>query len=152
MCGGVNMIPRIEMVKPLENYLLYVVFKDGKKGFYNVLEDIEQIPQFEDLKTINGLFKQVQVDESGTCVFWSDFIDLPSDAIYENLMIDDDYTKLTSSERARLEEAEADSKTIDRVLIRFVPEEEPTQEEIEAIAEAKADIEPTKSHNDINWD
>lgn len=108
MFGGVEMIPRIKDIKPLENYMLYVVFKDGKKGFYNVSEDIEQIPQFEDLKTINGLFKQVQIDESRTCVFWSDFIDLPSDAIYENLLIDDDYTKLTPSERARLEEADGD--------------------------------------------
>lgn len=113
------MIPRIKDIKPLENYMLYVVFKDGKKGFYNVSEDIEQIPQFEDLKTINGLFKQVQIDESRTCVFWSDFIDLPSDAIYENLLIDDDYTKLTPSERARLEEAEADSETIDHNSINW---------------------------------
>ena len=81
------MIPRIEKVQPLENYMLYVEFKDGTKGFYNVAEDIEQIPQFEDLKTIQGFFETVQVDESRTCVFWSDFIDLPSDAIYENLII-----------------------------------------------------------------
>lgn len=99
------MIPRIETVKPLENYMLYVEFKDGIKGLYNVAEDIEQIPQFEDLKKINGLFKQVQVDESKTCVYWSDMIDLPSDTIYENLLIDADYTKFTPSENARLEEA-----------------------------------------------
>lgn len=80
------MIPRIKIVKPLENYMLYVEFKDGKKGLYNVAEDIEQIPQFEDLKTINGFFKQVQIDKSKTCVYWSDVIDLPSDAIYENLI------------------------------------------------------------------
>lgn len=106
------MIPRIKTVKPLENYLLYVEFKDGKKGFYSVLEDIEQIPQFEELKTIRGFFEQVKLDESKTCVFWSDTIDLPSDAIYENLLIDADYTKLTPSERVRLENAEKDNETI----------------------------------------
>lgn len=31
------------------------------------------------------MFEQVQLDESRTCVFWSNEIDLPSDAIYENL-------------------------------------------------------------------
>ena len=106
MFGGVNVIPRIETIKPLKNYMLYVVFKDGKSGFYDVGEDILQIPEFKDLKTITGLFENVQIDESRTCVFWSDFIDLPSDAIYENLMIDADYTKLTSAERIRLEKVE----------------------------------------------
>lgn len=47
---------------------------------------------------------------------------------------------------------EKDIETIYRVLVRFVPEEEPTPDEIEAIAEARADTEPTISHNDINWD
>lgn len=85
------MIPRIKSLKPLENFILYVVFQDGKKGFYNVLEDIEQIPQFEDLRTTSGLFENVQVDESRTCVFWSEVIDLPSDAIYENLQEEGKY-------------------------------------------------------------
>ena len=37
----------------------------------------------QNLKNIYGLFEQVQLDESRTCVFWNDDIDLPSDAIYE---------------------------------------------------------------------
>ncbi len=47
---------------------------------------------------------------------------------------------------------EKDIDTIYRVLVRFVPEDEPTEEELEAIAEAKADTSPTVSHEDINWD
>lgn len=79
------MISRIKEVKPLENYLLQVVFDDGKSGIYDVEDDINTIPQYKDLKTIKGMFEQVKLDESRTCVFWSDEIDLPSDAIYENL-------------------------------------------------------------------
>lgn len=79
------MILRIKEVKPLENYLLQVVFDDGKSGIYDVKDDINTIPQYRDLKTIEGMFKQAKLDESRTCVFWSDEIDLPSDAIYENL-------------------------------------------------------------------
>lgn len=45
--------------------------------------DIEKIKGYENLKIIPGLFEQVQLDESRTCIFWNDFIDLPSDAIYE---------------------------------------------------------------------
>lgn len=119
MFGGVEMIPRIETIKPLKNYMLYVVFKDGKKGFYDVGEDIEQIPQFEDLKAIKGFFEQVQLDESKTCVYWSDIIDLPSDAIYENLLDDEDYIKLTPTERASLEEALADPETIPHDAINW---------------------------------
>lgn len=47
---------------------------------------------------------------------------------------------------------EEDIETIYRVLIRFVPEDNPTQEEIKAIAAAKADKSPTTPHEAINWD
>lgn len=102
------MIPRIKTLKPLENYTLFVVFDDGKSGFYDVAEDINQIPEFEDLKTIYGLFESVQLDESRTCVFWSDMIDLPSDTIYEHLQeIPED--EPTPDEIKAIEEAKADT-------------------------------------------
>lgn len=77
------MIPRIKSIKPKEDYILYVVFDDGKRCLYDVKEDMNSIEHYKDLKEIKGLFKQVQLDESRTCVFWNDCIDIPSDAIYE---------------------------------------------------------------------
>ena len=41
---------------------------------------------------------------------------------------------------------EKDIDTIYKVLIRFVPEDEPLPDELEAIREAKADTSPTISH------
>lgn len=81
------MIPKIKSVKPLENYMLHVIFDDGRDCLYDVTEDIKHIKGYEDLKYIHGLFEQVQLDESRTCVFWNDFIDLPSDTIYEYSII-----------------------------------------------------------------
>lgn len=48
---------------------------------------------------------------------------------------------------------ENDTETIFRVLIRFVPEDVPLPDEIEAIARANQSIEAygTVSHEDINW-
>ena len=80
------MIPRIKSVKPLKGYLLHVIFDDGKDCIYNVKDDIDNIKSYKDLETITGLFEQVQLDESRTCVFWNDYIDLPSDTIYENAL------------------------------------------------------------------
>ncbi len=77
------MIPRIKSVKPMNNFVLQVVFDDGKGVLYNVEDDIDTIPSYQDLKTIPGLFNQVQLDPSRTCVFWNDMIDLASDTIYE---------------------------------------------------------------------
>ena len=77
------MIPRIKKLEPLENYRLYVVFDDGTKIIYDVKEDIENIPDYSVLMTTYGLFNQVQLDQSRTCIFWNDYIDLPSDTIYE---------------------------------------------------------------------
>lgn len=77
------MIPRIKSIKPMQGYILQVVFDDGKKCLYDVNSDIDSIKGYDDLKNIRGLFEQVQLDESRTCVFWNDYIDIPSDAIYE---------------------------------------------------------------------
>lgn len=77
------MIPRIKSVKPLSSFFLEVVFDDGKKCIYDVEEDIKQIKSYEELRNIPGLFQQVKLDTSRTCVFWNENIDLPSDTIYE---------------------------------------------------------------------
>ena len=77
------MIIRIKEIKPLENHILLVTFDDGKIVEYNVREDIDTLPGYNDLLSIHGLWQQVQLDESRTCVYWNDYIDLPSDIIYE---------------------------------------------------------------------
>ena len=77
------MIVRIKNIQPLDDYRLFVTFDDGKSVIYNVKEDMETLPGYDDLEHITGLFRHVQLDESRTCVFWNDYIDLPSDTIYE---------------------------------------------------------------------
>lgn len=77
------MIPRIKEIKPLDNYMLRVIFYDGKKVIYDVKEDIDTIKSYKLLETLPGLFSQVALDESRTCIYWNDEIDLPSDIIYE---------------------------------------------------------------------
>lgn len=77
------MLRRIKMVEPLPGYCLRACFDDGRVVIYDVKEDMAQIPSYRPLATIAGLFAQVQLDQSRTCVFWNDEIDLPSDMIYE---------------------------------------------------------------------
>lgn len=69
------------MVVP--KYQLVVCFDDGKMVLYDVEEDIDTISSYRPLKTVLGLFQQAQLDESRTCIWWNDQIDLPSDTIYE---------------------------------------------------------------------
>ena len=63
------MIPRIKQLEPLANYLLRVVFDDGKIVLYDVKEDMRDIPSYAVLATTYGLFRQVQLDESRTCIY-----------------------------------------------------------------------------------
>lgn len=77
------MIPKIRSLKPLENYILHVIFDDGKNVLYDVKEDMNQISKYKDLQNNYGLFQQVKLDKSRTCIYWNDTIDLPSDIIYE---------------------------------------------------------------------
>ena len=74
------MIPRISSVRPLPDFLLAVDFDDGKRVLYDVKEDMN-LPGYDQLRAVTGLFQQVQLDQSRTCVYWNDEIDLPSDAI-----------------------------------------------------------------------
>lgn len=46
---------------------------------------------------------------------------------------------------------EKDIDTIYKVIIKFIPESEPEPDELEAIAEAKADTSPTTPHEAVNW-
>ena len=50
---------------------------------YDVMVDIKTLPSFRPLLDVCGLFKQVQLDSSRTCLFWNEEIDLASDCIYE---------------------------------------------------------------------
>lgn len=76
------MIQRIRFVAPLPDYRLDVAFDDGKRVVYDVKEDMH-LPNYSQLREVTGLFQQVRLDESRTCVYWNDEIDLPSDTIYE---------------------------------------------------------------------
>lgn len=77
------MIPRIKSFKVLDDYLLFVEFDDGYKVIYDVKDDIRTLPSFRALSEVYGLFQQVQLDSSRTCIYWNDEIDLASDSIYE---------------------------------------------------------------------
>ena len=77
------MIPKIKSFCPLKDYLLEVVFDDGRIVRYDLKEDIRTIPDFQALETEYRLFQNAQLDTSRTCIYWNGRIDLPSDTIYE---------------------------------------------------------------------
>lgn len=77
------MLPKIKSIKPMRNYLLDIVFDDGYEGIYDMKADMNILPGYDDLKNIYGLFEQVCIDKSRTCIFWNDYIDLSSDTLYE---------------------------------------------------------------------
>lgn len=76
------MIPRIKKITVLPDFMLSVVFDDGKRVIYDIKDDMG-LPGYGLLREMPGLFGQVQLDQSRTCVYWNDETDLPSDAIYE---------------------------------------------------------------------
>ena len=67
----------------MENYILDVVFDDNVRVHYDMKEDISSLPGYDDLRNIQGLYQNVQLDLSRTCIYWNEYIDLPSDTIYE---------------------------------------------------------------------
>jgi hypothetical protein len=58
------MIPRIKSIQPLENYVLFVEFDDGRKVQYDVKDDINTLADFSMLESECGLFQNIQLDSS----------------------------------------------------------------------------------------
>ena len=77
------MIPRIKKLETRDDFKLIVSFDSGETVVYDVNDDISNIPDFSVLKTEIGLFDNAQIDESRTCVFWNDRVDLASDTLLE---------------------------------------------------------------------
>ena len=77
------MIPRIRKLDLMPDYKLKILFDYGKMVLYDVNDDINSIEEFQNLKNQTGLWNCVQIDESRTCIYWNDRIDLPSDTLYE---------------------------------------------------------------------
>lgn len=77
------MFPKIKSVIDRNDFKLDVIFDDGKHVLYDVSDDIKNIPDFADLKTQYALFNNFTLDQSRTCITWSDRIDLSSDSIYQ---------------------------------------------------------------------
>ena len=75
-------MPKIKSIKALDNYILEIVFDDGKKVHYDMKEDMETLPNYCKLAE-NNLFEKFYVDESRAFVIWTKEIDLPSDILYE---------------------------------------------------------------------
>lgn len=65
------MIHRIKNIRSLPDYMLHVIFDDGKDILYDVKDDIQALEGYKDLENITGLFQQAQLDHSRTCVFWN---------------------------------------------------------------------------------
>lgn len=77
------MIPRIKDFKVLDNLKLRIEFDDKYTVIYDVMDDIQNIPSYKDLLQQKDLFQQAKVDTSRTIIYWNDYIDLPSDMLYE---------------------------------------------------------------------
>lgn len=78
------MFHRIQSITLKDSYILTATFQDGTVKDYDLKPLFTEIPVFEDLKSVTGLYEQVRVDTGGYGISWNDSIDLSSDEIWEN--------------------------------------------------------------------
>lgn len=81
---GTGMFYKIQSVIPEEDFILQVRFMDGVEKKYDIKPLFQKVPEFLDLKTIPGLYKQVKVDTGGYGISWNDEIDLAGNELREN--------------------------------------------------------------------
>ena len=78
------MFHRVKDVKPLENYIIEVIFQNNEKKYYDISRLFKKWTICQSLQEISGLFEQVKVDPGGYGISWNDEIDLSCDELWEN--------------------------------------------------------------------
>lgn len=76
------MTHRIREIKTLNDFVILVVFQDGVEKQYDMKNLFTELPQFQVLETIHGLFETVKVDIGGCGISWNDELDLSSDELW----------------------------------------------------------------------
>ena len=101
------MIYRIKSVEPLSDFILRIEFDDGYTVLYDVKEDFD-LPGYDLLRDVPGLFASVQLDQSRGFLYWNEDVDLPWDILREYgkpIEGDPDFTRLTPAEESTLASA-----------------------------------------------
>lgn len=78
------MFHKIKSVKAMPDYILMVSFVEGIQKTYNLKPLFNQLPVFQDLQHIKGLYEQVQVDPGGYGISWNDDLDIACDELWAN--------------------------------------------------------------------
>lgn len=76
------MFHTIKNITAKDNFILSAVFSDGTVKDYDVKPLFIELPLFNDLKNIPGLFEQVKVDIGGYGISWNDELDLACDELW----------------------------------------------------------------------
>ena len=82
------MLHIVERVCALPNFKLRVFFAEGITKIYNMAPLISTMPAFLTLEDNPSEFLNVKVDIGGHGILWSDNLDLSSEELWENSIVD----------------------------------------------------------------
>lgn len=77
------MFYKITSLATLDDYILLVGFSDGVYKKFDLKKVMNKYEVFNDLKKIEGLYKQAKIDIGGYGIIWNDYLDISSSGIYE---------------------------------------------------------------------
>jgi len=78
------MFHKVEAVKALPNFHLYVTFRSGEQKIYDIHPLIEKYEPFQSFLLTYKLFEQVKIAGGGYGIYWNEDLDLSSDELYIN--------------------------------------------------------------------
>lgn len=80
---------KIKAVEPLPDRVLLVSFDDGRKVLFEPTPYLT-IDDYDVFSIAPGLFQCAKIDKSRSAVYWTDFVFVPADLIYESGQIVED--------------------------------------------------------------
>lgn len=80
---------KVKEVRPLDNFMLSVMFVNGVTKIYDVKQLFPKFPQmFTPFKDNPAIFKNVSVDCGGCGISWNEDIDISECELWENGIVE----------------------------------------------------------------
>lgn len=78
------MFHTVQSVRPLPDFHLHILFRNGEKKVYDTNPLIKTHETFQSFTLTHGLFEQVKVDKGGYGIYWNENIDIGCNELYVN--------------------------------------------------------------------
>ena len=74
---------KLQSVTPLSDFELFIRFRCGSSGRYDMKPLIDSISLYRHYLVNEGLFEQVRISDDGRALFWNEYVDIGCEILWQ---------------------------------------------------------------------